>query len=307
MDLEVYRNFLAIVESGSITGASEYVHIAQPALSKQIKTLENTFDCKLLITSRGSRQLFLTEEGRILYQKAKYMCALEDLVKDEIDELRGGTKGTLRFSIANSRAQLFIEKCIKDFSKLYPNITYELYEAGISEQTQQLLNGITELGIFSTPVEQEEFFDVLFRRDEQIVAVFHKDSEYLTTHSHKEEIEITALTKMNISISAGCCNIFKSICAERGLTPTLINYSTTRSTALVWAKINAAVAIVPIEPEESLDERLVVKKIKDLNTDIYKTIVKVKDRPLSAVAKTFLKYYAKTRNSQHIDNLNEFL
>ena len=43
MDLENYRNFLAVIETGSLTGASEYVHVAQPALSKQIRMLENFF------------------------------------------------------------------------------------------------------------------------------------------------------------------------------------------------------------------------------------------------------------------------
>ena len=37
MDLENYRNFLAVIETGSLTGAAEYVHVAQPALSKQLR------------------------------------------------------------------------------------------------------------------------------------------------------------------------------------------------------------------------------------------------------------------------------
>ena len=77
MELDNYRNFLAIIEAGSFTGAADYVHIAQPALSKQLRALENYFGTKLIITTRGSRQILLTEAGRVLYQKAKYMCALE--------------------------------------------------------------------------------------------------------------------------------------------------------------------------------------------------------------------------------------
>lgn len=99
MELESYRNFLAIIEAGSFTGAAECVHVAQPALSKQLKTLENFFGAKLIITTRGSRQLILTEAGRILYQKAKYICSLEDLARNEIDNVIGGAVGT-RFASA---------------------------------------------------------------------------------------------------------------------------------------------------------------------------------------------------------------
>lgn len=69
MELDNYRNFLAIIEAGSFTGAADYVHIAQPALSKQLRALENYFGTKLIITTRGSRQILLTEAGRVLYQK----------------------------------------------------------------------------------------------------------------------------------------------------------------------------------------------------------------------------------------------
>ena len=50
MDLDIYRNFLAIVEAGSFTGAADFVHIAQPALSKQLRNLETFFGTKLIIT-----------------------------------------------------------------------------------------------------------------------------------------------------------------------------------------------------------------------------------------------------------------
>ena len=52
MEIDNYRNFLAIVEAGSMTSASEFVHIAQPALSKQLKSLEGYFGTKLIITTR---------------------------------------------------------------------------------------------------------------------------------------------------------------------------------------------------------------------------------------------------------------
>lgn len=109
MEIDNYRNFLAIVEAGSMTAASEYIHIAQPALSKQVKSLENYFGTKLIITTRGSKHLILTDAGRILYHKAKYICSLEDMAKNEIGDVSDGSKGTLRFTVANSRAAVFIK------------------------------------------------------------------------------------------------------------------------------------------------------------------------------------------------------
>ena len=305
MELNTYRNFLAIVEIGSITGAAEYVHIAQPALSKQIKMLENHFGAKLIMTTRGSRQLLLTEAGRILYQRAKYICSLEDLAKHEIDNVIGGVVGTLSFSIANSRSAFFIKTSLKAFCQLNPQITIELYEASLAEQTQQLLNGITEIGIFSTPVYNQENFEVLFRRDEHIVAVFHKDSIWID--NAEEHITLSQLKNIPISVSEGCYKFFKEGCTNVDIVPRIVCISTTRNTALHWATENTAVAIVPLEPSEDLGDNYIIKRIIDLKADVYKSIVKVKGRPLSVASQKFLKFYAKTRNSQQVCNLDEIL
>lgn len=136
MDLENYRNFLAVIETGSLTGASEYVHVAQPALSKQIRMLENFFGARLLITERGSRKVILTEAGRLLYQKAKYICSLEDLAREEITSVQRGAAGTLRISVANSRSAPFIQRTLKAFCALYPEVNYEIFETSFYEQSQ---------------------------------------------------------------------------------------------------------------------------------------------------------------------------
>lgn len=305
MELDCYRNFLAVVEAGSFTGAAKCVHIAQPALSKQLRHLENYFGAKLIISTRGSRQLLLTEAGRVLYQKAKYICSLDDLAKTEINSIMGGVRGTLRFSITSSRSALFIKSSLKNFCQLYPKITCELYEASIEEQTQQLLNGITEIGILSTPLRHQDNFQVLFRRDEELVTVFHKDSVWLD--GSKDEIKLHELEDIPISISAGCASVFKNACEEQGLVPNIICISTSRQSALQWAAEKAAVAIFPVEPAEDLGDDYIIKRISDIDAEVYKTVVKVKDRPLSVAAQHFLKFYAKTRNSQQVCDLDAIL
>lgn len=305
MELDNYRNFLAIIEAGSFTGAADYVHIAQPALSKQLRSLENYFGTKLIITTRGSRQILLTEAGRVLYQKAKYMCALEDLAKSEIANIMGGVIGTLRFSIANSRSALFITSSLKDFCALYPNIKCELFEASINEQTQQLLNGITELGILSVPVEHQDNFEVLFRRDEELTAVFHKDSVFL--EPGKTSVTLKELEDVPLSLSGGCSEFVLKSFAQNSLIPRITCTSTTRSTTLEWTRAKAAVSIVPVEPGEDLGSEFVSLPVSDLTADVYKTVVKVKDRPLSVAAQHFLKFYSKTRNSQQVCDLDAVL
>ena len=64
MNMEFYRNFIEVVEAGTISAASRKLLIAQPALSNQIKALERQYNAKLFI--RDSRRIVLTDAGEIL-------------------------------------------------------------------------------------------------------------------------------------------------------------------------------------------------------------------------------------------------
>lgn len=296
MEIENYRNFLAIVEAGSMTSASEYIHIAQPALSKQVKSLENYFGAKLIITTRGSKHLILTDAGRILYQKAKYICSLEDMAKNEIDDINDGSRGILRISAANSRASTFIHTCLEPFHLLFPHIVYEIYEGGITEQTQQLLSGITEIGILSVPLNHQDNFEILFRRKEMIVAVFHQQSPLLK--DLPESVSLRQLAEMPLCLSGGCYLILQKAFAQASLKPHILSVCTTRNTALQWASDNTGVAVVPIEPGEILGPAFRCRNIDNVNADLSKTVVKVKGRPLSVIGKKFLQFYSEVRHAK---------
>ena len=95
MELEHYRNFIAIVDCGSLTAAAEVLHVAQPALTAQVKAMQKKYGAPLLRIRRGARSLEVTSEGLILYNKAKYLCAIEDSAQREITSAKNGVAGKL--------------------------------------------------------------------------------------------------------------------------------------------------------------------------------------------------------------------
>ena len=133
MDMEYYRNFIAIVEAGSLSAASKRVHVAQPALSNQLKLLQKKFGTQLVNIRRGVHNIELTNAGCILYNKAKYLCSLEDDTQREISDCVNGYTGTLRVSLSPSMSISFIQTYLSKFSEEYPQINYELYEVSILE------------------------------------------------------------------------------------------------------------------------------------------------------------------------------
>ena len=297
MDIEVYKNYIEIVDSGNLTAAAEKLHISQPSLSKQIKVLEEYYDGQLLILNRGKKEVILTEAGRVLYEKAKYICSLEDMTKNEIAGINGGIVGVLRLSVAYSRSPLFISRSLKLFNQLYPRITYEIYEGIAAEQTNQLLSGMTELGITTTALSRPEYFDILFSRPEHMVAVFHKESPYL---KDKTALTLRDLKAIPLSLSGSGVQLFRRACLTSNIVPQIISVNTTKATAIQWAKENMAVALVTAETTEYFGEDLISKKIVDKRFDMRKNIVKVKDRPLSKIAEKFVEFYGQQRSSERI-------
>ena len=295
MDIDTYKNFLAIIDAGSVTAAADRMHITQPSLSKQLRMLEGFYGGPLILLQRGRKEIILTEAGRVLYEKAKYITSLEDSAKNEIANINEGVVGVLRLSSAYSRSPLFISRSIKRFSQLYPKVTYEIYEAIATEQTQQLLNGVAEIGITTTKLDRPEHFDVLFSRPEYMVAVFNVESPWL---DDKKTLSLKDLQNIPLSLSGSGGAIFRRICRDSNFTPKIMSVNTTKSTTLQWAKDNIAVAIVTAEDSEYFGDQLVIKKLNDKRFIMQKDIVKVKDRPLSKIAEKFVQFYGEQRSSE---------
>ena len=151
------------------------------------------------------------------------------------------------------------------------------------------------------PIHQNNF-DVLFRRKEKIVCVTAENSIFLKgiTAPMLEE-----LAECPLSLSTGCHLMMSKIFAEKSIRPQVLSICTTRTTALRWAEDDCGVSIVPMEPKEKLPEGLIAKAITGVDTDLYKTVVRVKGRPLSVVAKKFLQFYSDVRDSERMIKIKD--
>lgn len=186
---------------------------------------------------------------------------------------------------------------------MFPNVIYEIYEGSVNEPSQQLLSGVTELSILSVPLIHQNDFEVLFQHKEEVCAIFAKYSKFLTEEMRNADmVSLEDITGLPLCPSAGCHLI---ISKAHNIKPRILSICTTRTAALQWASDDYGVSIVPIELTEEINDQLVYKQIKDVDPDLHKTVVKVKGRPLSVIAKKFLKFYSEIRHSERVRKLNE--
>jgi DNA-binding transcriptional LysR family regulator len=153
--MELLRSFVTVVELGGFTVAGQLLGRSQPAVSLQIKRLEELIDSQLFF--RGGQQLELTLAGDRLLTYAQQILALND---EALAELTQPTiTGRIRFGIPSEFATTLLPKILGRFSQSYPAVTLEII-SDLSEKlfAQHLGNYDLILGLQDAPSKSRASF-----------------------------------------------------------------------------------------------------------------------------------------------------
>lgn len=288
MNIEHYKNFIKIVDLGNISNAAKILLIAQPSLSKQIKNLENEFGTPLL--KRNARNVELTTAGEIFYEKAKIICELNNICHDEIHTNIIGNRGKLKIGITISYPDSYIDDLFKDFSDLYPHITYDIREDASDRLMDLLRKGIIEVAFIRTPLHINPAFKSLGGIEENFMVVYHKNNPWLS--QHVESISIQQLKNVPLSISHGFKERIAQMFNEAGFEPKILSINASRTTTLMWARLGKAVGLVTTNSFKNLEQtpNMICRPIKGVNTVAKRSFVILKDTNISAVTKSFINF-----------------
>jgi DNA-binding transcriptional LysR family regulator len=109
MELYQLRSFAAVAELGHLTRAAERLHVSQPALSAQIKALEDELSVALF--ERGASGMTLTAAGRQLLPEAERVIAAAQTMKSEALALRGEVTGRIRLGTVADPEFIRLAEC----------------------------------------------------------------------------------------------------------------------------------------------------------------------------------------------------
>lgn len=142
--------FDAVARHLSFTRAAQELHLTQPAVSMQIKQLEEQVGTPLL-EQMGKRN-YLTEAGVELRQYVRAIAGLIDEAGMVLDEMQGVQRGRLTISVA-STANYFAPRLLAAFSQRYPGVTYSLDVTNRETLLHQLADNAKDLVIMGQPPE----------------------------------------------------------------------------------------------------------------------------------------------------------
>lgn len=153
-ELDELRSFLVLSEQLHFRLAAETLHVSQPALSKQIRRLEDRLGGQLMI--RRSRGLHLTSAGQVLAQHARKVLEESESAERVTRLALNGEAGTLRVGFGIAVLARGLPDLMLRFRKRFPNVDLAVRNMSTSDQTQALVDRKIDVGFVRLPVQAEE-------------------------------------------------------------------------------------------------------------------------------------------------------
>lgn len=175
MEIRELRSFVVIAQHENMTKAAEELHLSQSALSKQVKSLEHDLGCKLF--ERRNFGISLTEEGRILSERAASLVAMADKIEDEFTSLDNITGGTLYFGLAESFQMKYLARQIKVLKENCPNLDYRVVSGVTTQVTSLLDSGVVDFAVLAETPDFKKYAALEFPESDQWGVVMTTDCE----------------------------------------------------------------------------------------------------------------------------------
>ncbi|MBY0296852.1 MAG: LysR family transcriptional regulator [Methylobacterium sp.] len=169
MELRHLRYFVAVAREQSFTRAAETMHVAQPALSKQIQQFEDELGVPLI--GRGSRPVRLTEPGRLIFEQALQILERVDDLRETGRRLRLTERNRFRIGFVASTLYGRLPEILRGYRLKRPDVDLTLLELLTLEQIAALKEGRIDVGFGRIEIEDPAIARILLRNERMIVAV----------------------------------------------------------------------------------------------------------------------------------------
>lgn len=167
MDLRQLATFCAVVDRGSFSGAADDLGISQPAVSSQIRLLEEWSGQRLF--DRTGRKVALTDAGRIMESHARRMLDLQRELTRALADAGEAIAGRLELGSSTGPGEILLPRILAAFRDAHPDVTVSLVVHDTQTICDRVLGDELELGIVGAARPQRGLEFTPFLRDELVL------------------------------------------------------------------------------------------------------------------------------------------
>lgn len=283
MKLSQLRDVLAVAETGSLRAAGRHLGIAQPAITRSIREIEQELGATLF--ERHAKGVRLTEIGAAFVARAHAVQAEIVRAKDEVAQLKGRLTGRVSVAMSTASSMALLPKAMAEFRKRYPDAMLKLVETFFAPVERELLDGRTDfyVGPFETGSTANSFIvETLFENERRVVA--RRDHPLARATSFTDLAEARWLLPTTVQRSTE--GHFEESLAGFGLhDPQIVLQS---RSALITILSIANSDLLTVVPQQWLDSPITASLIKALDLPPFRAapvcIVRRADMPLTPMA-----------------------
>lgn len=290
MKLDLWNIFYEVASTGNISRASEKMHISQPAITKQIKNLENELECKLFI--RTQKGVILTKKGELIYQDIKNGINALNTAYKKIKSENEIITGNIRIGSSTTLVKTYLMPFIKEFHEKYPNVIFEISTEPTSRLKELLKIGKIDIIVakFYTGINDDFVYDKIGEMHD----IFIVNDKY--KELFQKEISLKVLENYPILLQkqpSSSRDFIEKFCENNNIKLKSIMEIASSNLLIEFSKIGYGIGVVTKEyvKKELKNKELYELKVKPNIPKRDFGIITLKNNYLSMCCKEFLKSF----------------
>ncbi|HEY4804882.1 MAG TPA: LysR family transcriptional regulator [Paraburkholderia sp.] len=241
-ELRGLQCFVTLAEELNFSRAAERLHVAQPALSQQIRALEDRMGTQLI--DRTRRPLRLTEAGQYLATEARQILGSLAEVTLGTLEIGVGRRGWLSIGFTRSSMYSVLPPALKAFHQAYPQVELKLFEMLTDEQTDALRDMRIHIGIGRQPLSTPGYTTLPLLR-ERLVVLMASDHPLARRKTVRiDELADTPLILYPKHQNAQFKRTVQALYRDAGVTPFVAHQAYEIQTAIALVAAGLGVTVV---------------------------------------------------------------
>ena len=155
------ETFVEVCKFKSFSKAADKLYITQPTVTSHIQNLEKELGTVLI--NRSGKNMTLTQAGSMLFKYAVDIINTCEMAKFDLNSYRGKINGHLDISSSSVPRQYVLPKILKEFTSIYPDVTFSLKDKDSKQVVKSILNWETDFGIVGAmyPSKNLEYIELM--------------------------------------------------------------------------------------------------------------------------------------------------
>jgi DNA-binding transcriptional LysR family regulator len=283
MELRHLRYFIAVAENKGFVRASSCLHVAQPALSRQIHELEQELGVILFERSRLGAKLTLP--GECFLQDARRIFNLLEEAQTRARRAQSGHAGALSIGMVESFTwHEAITELLRSFQSQAPNVVLNVSLMNSQEQLAAIRDEHLSAGfLFDRPLDDDTFDGIELLKARAMLAVPRDSPFAIQPPRHLAELRDENFVFIQRALNPPYYDRIIHACHSAGLTPRIVQSGTNDSSNLSLVAAGFGLTIVPEATKARKPKSVVLVSVEDLNVVTTMELVWRRDNRLPAL------------------------